>query len=119
VPAAAAAALAALRIAREEDWRRESVLARADQLRSGLRELGFDAGPDEGAAIISVQIGDDLAAAQIWRKLLDNNVFTNCALAPAVAPGAAMLRTSVMATHTEQHIDDALHAFEAVRSTLD
>ncbi|HUQ64132.1 MAG TPA: pyridoxal phosphate-dependent aminotransferase family protein [Acidimicrobiales bacterium] len=119
VPAATAAALTASRIARDEDWRRESVGKRLEQLRRGLRDLGYEAGPDNAAAIISVMIGDDYEAARMWRALLDNGVFTNCALAPAVAPGAAMLRTSVVATHTEQHIDDALHAFEVVRSTLD
>jgi hypothetical protein len=36
-----------------------------------------------------------------------------------VAPKRALLRTSVMATHTERHIDDALHAFEVARSLSD
>jgi 8-amino-7-oxononanoate synthase len=46
VPAAVAAALCALRIAMEEDWRREAVQARAAQLRTGLRELGYTVGGD-------------------------------------------------------------------------
>jgi 8-amino-7-oxononanoate synthase len=117
VPAAMAAALAAARIARDEDWRREAVAERAGQLRRGLRELGYQAGPDEGAAIVAVPLGDDWDAARLWRALLDNGVYTNCALAPAVAPGRAMLRTSVMATHTEAQIDQALSAFEVALST--
>jgi 8-amino-7-oxononanoate synthase len=117
VPAAVAAALEALRIAVEEDWRREAVRARASQLRTGLRQLGFDVGPDTDTAIVPVHIGDDWEAARMWRALLDHGVYTNCALAPAVAPKKALLRTSVMATHTERHIDDALHAFEVARST--
>jgi len=117
VPAAMAAALAATRIAREEDWRREAVRARARQLREGLCRLGYDAGPDDGAAIVAVQIGDDWHAARLWRCLLDLGVYTNCAVAPAVAPGRALLRTSVIATHTEAQIDQALTAFEVARST--
>ena len=117
VPAAVAAALEALHIAVEEDWRREAVRARAAQLRTGLRQLGFDVGPDTDTAIVPVHIGDDWEAARIWRSLLDHGVYTNCALAPAVAPRKALLRTSVMATHTERQIDDALHAFEVARST--
>ncbi|MDQ6726638.1 MAG: pyridoxal phosphate-dependent aminotransferase family protein [Actinomycetota bacterium] len=117
VPAALAAALAATRIARAEAWRREAVAERATQLRNGLRELGYVAGPDEGGAIVSIQIGDDWAAAQLWRTLVDAGVYTNCAVAPAVAPGRALLRTSVMATHTERHIHDALVAFEEAQST--
>jgi 8-amino-7-oxononanoate synthase len=118
VPAAVAAALAATRIARNEDWRRAAVLERAGQLRRGLRELGYVAGPDEGAAIVSVQIGDDWTAVRLWRMLVDAGVYTNCAVAPAVAPGRALLRTSVMATHTERHIDHALTAFGEAQSTL-
>jgi len=118
VPAAVGAALAAVRIAIEEDWRRESVRARAEQLRSGLRDLGFEAGGDPGSPIVPVHIGDDMGAVFMWRALLDHGVYTNCAVSPAVSPKRALLRTSVMATHTERHIDDALHIFEVARSSL-
>jgi 8-amino-7-oxononanoate synthase len=117
VPAAVAAALCALRIAIEEEWRREAVQARAAQLRRGLRDLGYTVGGDPVSPIIPVHIGDDWDALRTWRALLDNGVYTNCAVAPAVAPNKALLRTSVMATHTERHIDDALHAFEVARSS--
>ncbi|MGI8777887.1 MAG: aminotransferase class I/II-fold pyridoxal phosphate-dependent enzyme [Acidimicrobiales bacterium] len=118
VPAAMAAALAATRIARDEDWRRDAVRDRADQLRQGLCHLGYQAGPEHSAAIVAVQIGDDWHAARLWRCLLDLGVYTNCAVSPAVAPGSALLRTSVIATHTEAQIDRALDAFEVARSTL-
>jgi len=117
VPAALGAALAALRLARQDDWRRDAVRERGEQLRRGLVELGYDVGGDEGTAILAVNIGDDWQAARTWRALLDHGVYTNCAVAPAVLPGRALLRTSVMATHTEAHIDEALRAFEVVRST--
>jgi 8-amino-7-oxononanoate synthase len=112
VPAALAAALASARIAREEDWRRESVLARAAQLRQGLAELGFDVGGHPGNAIVPILVGDDWAAGTLWKGLLEHGVYTNCALAPAVPK--ALLRTSVMATHTEADIADALEGFAAV-----
>jgi 8-amino-7-oxononanoate synthase len=118
VPAALGAALSAVRIAVEEDWRRESVRARAAQLRAGLRDLGFEAGGDVGSPIVPVHIGDEMEAVMLWRSLLDKGVYVNCALAPAVAPKRALLRTSVMATHTERHIDDALHVFEVAKSSL-
>ena len=116
VPAAVAAALCAQRIAVEEDWRREAVQARAEQLRSGLRDLGYEVGGSVGTPIIPVHVGDDWKALRTWKVLLEHGVYVNCALAPAVAPKNALLRTSVMATHTERHIDDALHAFEVARS---
>jgi 8-amino-7-oxononanoate synthase len=118
VPAALGAALCAVRIAVEEDWRREAVHARAAQLRDGLRDLGFDAGGEPGSPIVPVHIGDDMECVLLWRALLDRGVYVNCALAPAVSLKRALLRTSVMATHTERHIDDALHIFEVARSSL-
>ena len=118
VPAALGAALSAVQIAVEEDWRREAVHARAAQLRDGLRDLGFDAGGEPGSPIVPVHIGDDMECVMLWRALLDRGVYVNCALAPAVSLKRALLRTSVMATHTERHIDDALHIFEVARSSL-
>jgi 8-amino-7-oxononanoate synthase len=117
VPAALAAALAAARIAREEDWRREAVLARAGQLRQGLVELGFDVGASENSPIVPVWVGDVWKAGQLWKTLLDHGVYTNCAIPPAVAK--AVLRTSVMATHTEADIDEALEGFARARPVLD
>src|SRR5438046_7148618 len=74
VPAAVGAALAAVRIAVEEDWRREALQERANQLRNGLRDLGFVAGGDPGSPIVPVHIGDDMKAVMFWRTLLDHGV---------------------------------------------
>jgi 8-amino-7-oxononanoate synthase len=116
VPAAVAAALASARIARTEDWRREVVMARAEQLRRGLADLGFDVGASAASAVVPVHVGDDWQAGVLWKALLDNGVYTNCALPPAV--NRALLRTSVMATHSEADIDDALRGFEAASAVL-
>jgi 8-amino-7-oxononanoate synthase len=113
VPAALASALAAARIAREEDWRREALLDRSRQLRSGLAGLGFDAGGADGSPVVPVWLDDVWTAGRLWRDLLDRGVYTNCAIPPAVA--RPLLRTSVMATHTEADIDAALAAFEQAR----
>lgn len=114
VPAALAAALAAVRIARTEDWRRESVVARATQLRAGLAELGFAVGPSVDSAIVAVHVGDMWDAGLLWKSLLERGVYTNCAIPPAVP--RSVLRTSVMATHSERDIDRALHAFADIAS---
>jgi 8-amino-7-oxononanoate synthase len=113
VPAALAAALVAARIAIEEDWRREAVLARAEQLRRGLHELGFQVGDNVGSAIVPIHVGDNWEAGRLWKALLDNGVYTNCAIPPAVP--MALLRTSVMATHSEADIDRALEGFARSR----
>jgi 8-amino-7-oxononanoate synthase len=113
VPAALAAASAAVDVARSEDWRREAVVARAGQLRLGLADLGYDVGGAEGSAIVPIHVGDEWEAGTLWKSLLAHGVYTNCAVPPAVP--RALLRTSVMATHSEADIDDALAGFAAVR----
>jgi 8-amino-7-oxononanoate synthase len=118
VPAALGAALAAMRIARDGDDLREAARARVRQLHDGLRDLGYRVGPEPAGPIIPVHIGQDWDAGRLWRALLDRGVYTNCAIAPAVTPGRALLRTSVMASHTSEHIAAALSAFEEARSTL-
>jgi 8-amino-7-oxononanoate synthase len=142
VPAAVGAALSALRVLRSEDGPRllERVLDNAWRLHDGLAELGFavsaeqllpaGGGVQEHAPgvrsdpsgpprivtpIISVLVGDDWQAAVLWRALYDAGVFVNTALHPAVPPGGALLRTSVMATHDEATLDRALDAFARVK----
>jgi 8-amino-7-oxononanoate synthase len=119
VPAALGAALAAMRIARDGDDLRAAARARVRQLHNGLRELGYRVGPEPMGPIVAIHVGHDWDAGRLWRALLDRGVYTNCAIAPAVTPGRALLRTSVMASHTPGHIAAALSAFEEARSTLD
>jgi 8-amino-7-oxononanoate synthase len=119
VPAALGAAMAAVQIARADDERRVAVMDRAIQLYQGLKDLGYQVGPTPQGPIVPIRVGGEWDAGRLWRALLDHGVYTNCAVAPAVAPGRALLRTSVMATQTPSHIDQALQAFKDVRSTLD
>jgi 8-amino-7-oxononanoate synthase len=65
--------------------------------------------------VVPVLVGDDWKAALLWRALYDAGVFVNTALYPAVAPGEAMLRTSVMATHDEATLEQALEIFSRVK----
>jgi 8-amino-7-oxononanoate synthase len=129
VPAAIGAALAALRVIRSDDGHAlmARVLDNARQLNRGLHALGFDvvepfpvtnaAGMPESiiTPIVPVRVGEDWKAAMLWRALWDAGVFTNVAVHPAVPPGGALLRTSVMATHDAAIIDRALDAFATVK----
>ncbi len=87
--------------------------SRAEQLRGGLRELGYRVGEETGSAIVPVHVGDNWEAGRLWKALLENGVYTNCAIPPAVP--MALLRTSVMATHTDADIDRALEGFSRAR----
>jgi 8-amino-7-oxononanoate synthase len=128
VPAAIGAALAALRVVRSEQGRElmESVLANARYLRDGLEARGFAvvaAQPlpdgDVVTPIVPVLVGDDWKAVFLWRALYDAGVFVNTALHPAVPPGGALLRTSVMATHDRPTLDRALDAFASVKDRFE
>lgn len=121
VPAAIGAALEALRIVRSPEGTElmQRLLENARHLQRGLTELGFTvvgAGqfPDGSQAltpIVPVVIGDDWRCVMLWKKLYDAGVYTNVAIYPAVDRGSALLRTSVMATHTREHLDRALQIF--------
>jgi len=117
VPAALGAALCAVRLARREEWRREQVRRRATQLRDGLLGLGYTLGPESGGAIVAILVESDWYAARMLRDLLNRGVYVNCAIPPAVQAGRALLRASVMATHSDADIQAALEAFEDIRST--
>ncbi|MCP9491582.1 MAG: aminotransferase class I/II-fold pyridoxal phosphate-dependent enzyme [Solirubrobacteraceae bacterium MAG38_C4-C5] len=121
VPAAIGAALAALRVVRSDDGPPllASVAQAARHLRGGLRELGFKVVEDQSTVdtpIIPILVEDDWKAVLLWRALYDAGVYVNVALHPAVPPGGALLRTSVMATHTPEVLDRALAAFADVRT---
>jgi 8-amino-7-oxononanoate synthase len=123
VPASLGAALEAVRICRREGGPLFArLLDNADYLRRGFGELGLavvEPGrlPDGSAAItpvVPVVVGEDWQAVLLWKALFEAGVYTNVALHPAVPPGGALLRTSLMATHERDHIDRALEIFERV-----
>lgn len=121
VPAAVGAALAAVRICRSEEGHElfARVLDNARYLHRGLSELGFRVvaptrladGTEVVTPVIPVVVGDDWNAGLLWKALYDRGVFVNTALHPAVPPGGALLRTSVMATHDHETLDRAIAIF--------
>ncbi len=123
VPAAVGAALEAVRICRREGGPLfERLLDNAAYLRRGFRELGLRVvepgtlpdGSEAVTPIVPVVVGEDWEAVLVWKALFDGGVYTNVALHPAVPPGGALLRTSLMATHEREHLDRALEIFAEV-----
>jgi 8-amino-7-oxononanoate synthase len=132
VPAALGAALAALRIVRSSEGPEllAKVLGNAARLDQGLRAIGYKTLRGEPVKvgrgetqreervvtpIVPIAVGDDWKAGLLWHALYEAGIFTNCALHPAVPPGGALLRTSVMATHDADTLDRALEIFAAVK----
>jgi len=121
VPAAVGSALAAVRICRSDEGRElfARVLDNARYLHTGLSQLGFQVVEPTRMAdetelitpIVPVVVGDDWKAVFLWKALYDAGVFVNVAIHPAVPPAGALLRTSVMATHDRDTLDQALEVF--------
>jgi 8-amino-7-oxononanoate synthase len=123
VPAAVGAALGALRVIRAEGPELMArLLDNAAYLRAGFRDLGLHVidpgtlpdGTEANTPVVPVLVGEDWQAVLLWKALFDAGVYTNVAIHPAVPPGGALLRTSLMATHEREHLDRALGIFERV-----
>jgi len=112
-PANAAAVRASLRIIRREPERVERLLRIAREVREGLKAQGFKL--IEGVTpIVPVIIGDDMKTFQFWRRLVNEGVFVNAVISPAVPPGMQLIRISLIATYEQAHLDRLLEAFRKV-----
>lgn len=109
-PASVAAADAALDILIAEPERIKSLISNAEKMRNGFREMGFRV-IDSRTAIVPVVLGEDDIVFVFWRKLFDAGIFVNAFISPGVPPGMAMLRTSFMATHKDEHLNRILEVF--------
>lgn len=116
-PSNAAAALAALEVMREEPERTVRVNQIADKMRVEYKRLGFDTG-DSVTPVIPIIIGDDDQTFLAWKLLFENGVFVNPVISPAVSPGRQLLRTSYMATHTDEQLERVLEIFARIGKEL-
>ena len=114
MPAACVAAcLASLDVMRNEPERPKRLLDLAAKMRERFQELGYNIGNSE-TPIIPIIIGDEMATFMMWRALFDSGVYTNAVIPPAVPPNLSLLRTSYMATHTDEQMERVLMLFEQV-----
>jgi len=116
-PASVAAALAALDILEKEPERVQKLISNANYMRTGLKAKGFNV-LDGRTAIVPVIIGNDEIALKMWRILYDSGVFVNVFVPPGVPEGRQMMRTSYMATHEKEHLDEIIHLFEKAGKAL-
>jgi 7-keto-8-aminopelargonate synthetase-like enzyme len=117
-PASAAAAIKAVEIVEREPERRKQLWENTNYMKHELENLGFDTGDSE-SPVIPLVIGDEFTTFNMAVRLQEEGVFANPIVNPACPEGRAMIRTSYMATHTRQHLDQALEALAHVGRELD
>ncbi len=116
-PGAAAAVLKALEIVEREPDRRKQLWENTDFMKRELETLGFDTGSSE-SPVIPIIVGDDFTTFMMSKRLGEEGVFANPIVAPAVPQGQALIRTSYMATHKRDHLEQALTALAKVGREL-
>lgn len=106
-PTSVASTLAALDLIESEPKHMENLWANTDYARKLLLENGFNLGISE-SPILPIYIGDNEATFKVTRNLLENGVFVNPVVSPAVPSDESLIRFSLMATHTFGQIDEAV-----------
>ncbi|MDE7471032.1 MAG: aminotransferase class I/II-fold pyridoxal phosphate-dependent enzyme, partial [Paramuribaculum sp.] len=106
-PASTAAALAALDIMEKEPERQQNLWDLTHYALDGFRNLGLEIG-NTSTPIIPLFIRDDFKTFAITRDLLEEGIFVNPVVSPAVAPTDTLIRFSLMATHTRDQVTTAI-----------
>ena len=112
-PSAVATVIAALDIIQNEPERRERLWKNTKKMKQGFEKLGFNTGNSQ-TPIIPVIIGEDEMTFYFWKRLFESGVYANPVISPAVPRGMALIRTSYMATHTEEELKRVLEIFEKI-----
>jgi 8-amino-7-oxononanoate synthase len=114
-PSSVAATLKSLEIIEYEPVRRERLLEITKKVIHSLKELGFHIGETE-TPIVPIIIGNSIETFLFWKELMQHGLFANPVVSPAVPEGSELIRTSFMATHSDEQINNILNIFEVVGS---
>lgn len=109
-PASVASITKALDLIENDTSRRDNLFRLTDKLKKGLRELGYDLGSST-TPVIPVHVGSNENCFKMWRALHELGIFSNPVVSPAVPPGHALMRLTLMATHTDEHVAQIIDAF--------
>lgn len=116
-PSAVATVLAALDVIEQEPERRFRLWRNVHRMAAEYRRMGWNIGGTQ-SPIIPLIIGDAERTLIFWRRLFDSGIFTNPIVSPAVPQDMCLLRTSYMATHTDEELDRVLETVERVGTEL-
>jgi 8-amino-7-oxononanoate synthase len=116
-PASVASVAKALEVMIREPERRVRLWEITDYMKREFITLGFDTG-NSASPVIPLVVGEDLTSFVMTKRLQEEGVFVNPVVSPAVPEGRAMIRTSYMATHSDEQLDRALEAIAKVGREL-
>lgn len=116
-PAVAGGVLKALEIMQQEPERIEALWRNTRKMHEGFKAIGFKIGTTQ-TPIVPILIGSEAKAFMFTQRLYEEGVFATPAIYPAVRYGEAIVRTSYMATHTEEDLDRVLEIFEKLAREL-
>ncbi|MDR3706505.1 MAG: pyridoxal phosphate-dependent aminotransferase family protein [Paludibacteraceae bacterium] len=106
-PASTASVLAALDVMEEESWRQENLWKITKHSLEAFRNAGFEIG-HTSTPIIPLYVRDNAKTFQLTHMLMEDGVFVNPVVSPAVRSEDTLIRFSLMATHTIAQIDEAV-----------
>ena len=106
-PASTGCVLAALDVMAAETWRKDALWANTYRALDGFKKAGFEVGPTE-SPIIPLFVRDNAKTFTLTRMLMDDGVFVNPVVSPAVPSEDSLIRYSLMATHTFEQVDESI-----------
>ena len=113
-----ATVLEALNIMETEPQHVAALWDNAEYMRTQFKTLGFNIGNSQ-TPIIPIIIGEEFKTVFTWHALIEQGVYTNPVIPPAAPPNMSLLRTSYTATHTRQHLEQAIEGFRTVANQMD
>ncbi len=116
-PHCVAAVRASLKIMKDNPNMAEELRKKGEAYRNELKRMGLNTGKSQ-TPIVPIIVGDDLPTIILWKRLFDEGIYTNCVIPPAVPQGESMLRTSIMLTHEDDHIEFALEKIYKVAKEI-
>ena len=117
-PSSAASVMAAIEIMENEPERISHLMNITQYARTRFNEMGFDTGKSQ-SPIIPLFIRDDIKALQMAQQLLEEGVFINPVVSPAVPKEDCIIRFSLMATHSYEQVDRAIEKITSVAKQLE
>jgi 8-amino-7-oxononanoate synthase len=110
-PAAVATVIECLKLVQDEPQHIRSLWKNANTMKRELVRLGYNT-LNTQTPIIPLLIGEDLNAFAFTQKLYEAGVFATPVVRPAVPEGCALIRTSYMASHTDEDLDYVLDVLD-------